>query len=177
MKIHPTLITFVMLALFINPLYAQGARGALVRKVFKWALGGAAVAGAGYAVFSKKNIEEQLQSRIQRDLNNHKDEYFKEIHPVGKAKSIKVHGVESQWTKNPPTDMSELRSYVVRYTIFWEGPITKDGYTKMAALYDAEVGRYVAAEVLATNGTTNQDVGEIATNFLTGLLHGWASSE
>jgi hypothetical protein len=37
----------------------------------------------------------------------------------------------------------------------WEGPIPKDGFTKVGATWDGESQRWLTPEVLATNGITN----------------------
>ena len=52
----------------------------------------------------------------------------------------------------------------VTFTIYWKGPITSDGYTKVAAHYDAQVQRWTRTTILATNGITNGQANEAAFN-------------
>lgn len=170
----------VIVALSVQPAFAQGARGAIAKKVAAWLLGGAAVAGgaaATYAVLNPKDVEAELAARIQRDLSNNKDKFFNKIHPVGKATSIKVHEVKSHWKTTKPRDLDDLVGFDVRYTIFWDGPIQKDGFTKLISTYDAEVGRYVDTNIIATSGITNDDAVNASISFLTGFVQGMAQAQ
>lgn len=165
--------TFVIVALSVQPAFAQGAKGAIAKKITAWLLGGAAVAGgaaATYAALNPKDVEAELAAKIQRDLNNNRDKFFHKIHPVGKATSIKVHEVKSHWKTAKPRNLDDLVGFDVRYTIFWDGPIQKDGFTKLISTYDAEVERYVDTSIIATSGITNDDAVNASISFLTGLL-------
>ena len=104
---------------------------------------------------------ESRDRKLEKALNTRKQEYFDAIHPVGTAKSIKLNST----TSNPP--------YLdVRMTIFWEGPITKEGYTKVAFRFDSEVGRITGLKVEDTNGLTKEDVGFAAGAIIGKLLNG-----
>ncbi|MEI8285480.1 MAG: hypothetical protein WCG52_10880, partial [bacterium] len=99
------------------------------------------------------------QQGLEKALNESRQEFFDAIHPVGTAKSVKINSLNS---KPPFLD--------VRMTIFWEGPIIKDGYTKIAFRYDSEVRRIVGLKVEGTNGMTKEDVGFAAGTILSALL-------
>lgn len=176
MKIRTTTIALVIAALMPQPVFSQGVKGALLKRAAAWILGGAAVAGgaaATYAVLNPKDVEAELAAKIQQDLDNKKDDFFHKIHPVGTAKSIQVHEVKSHWKTDKPKSLADLTSYEVRYTIYWDGPIQKDGYTKLTSTYDAEVGRYVDTTVIATTGVTNGDAVDASIEFLTAFLASW----
>jgi hypothetical protein len=101
------------------------------------------------------------EKQIEQSLNSMKQELFDAIHPVGTAKSVRLNSI----IENPP--------YVdIRVTLYWEGPVTTDGYTKVAFRLDSEVERITALEVEDTNGLTNQDIGFAAGAILGGLLQG-----
>jgi len=105
------------------------------------------------------SLFESKDQQLEKALNTIKQDFFDAIHPVGTAKSIKLNST----TSNPP--------YLdVRMTIFWEGPITKDGYTKVVCRFDSEVGRITGLKVEDTNGLTKEDVGFAAGAILGNLL-------
>ena len=109
--------------------------------------------------------QQSRQQELENTLNQARQEFFDAIHPVGTAKSIKINSL----TANPPF-------LDVRMTIFWEGPITKDGYTKVAFRYDSEVERMLGLQVEDTNGLTKEDVGFAAGAILGSLLEGNSGS-
>ena len=114
-----------------------------------------------FALPSCSPTPESREQRLESALNTIKQDFFNAIHPVGTAKSIKLNST----TSNPP--------YLdVRMTVFWEGPITKDGYTKVAFRFDSEVGRITDLKVEDTNGITKGDIGYAAGAILGSLLQG-----
>ena len=122
-----------------------------------------------------------IEPRIIRELtsafNKCRQSIFDAIHPIGTAKLVKIHDVEIDWKRGEKTNLEEdIKTIGIRYTVFWEGPITKDGFTKMSSTYDAEVGRYTGNRILATNGITNEDVGE-GLGFAIGVAIGASMSE
>jgi hypothetical protein len=104
--------------------------------------------------------EEVIAGAFQTVYSQNKQQIFDKIHPLGIAKSVVVHDVTiTAWKHGRATNRPEdILQYTVRYTIYWEGPITKDGFTKISQTFDTETQRCVSAEILATNGTTNSDV-------------------
>lgn len=97
--------------------------------------------------------ETKIKNAITRDLQSNPKQLFDAFHPVGTGRSVKVHSV--QVGRNGAD---------VTFTIYWRGPITSDGYTKVAAHYDAQVQRWTRTTILATNGITNGQANEAAFN-------------
>ena len=86
---------------------------------------------------------------------------FNGFHPVGTAKGVTVHDVAITWKHGQPTNrLNDVQAYNVRFTLYWEGPITRDGFTKIGATFDAESQRWIGSQIVATNGVTNQQAGE-----------------
>ena len=104
---------------------------------------------------------QNTEAQIELELNEYKQEFFDAIHPIGTANRIKLNSM----VNNPPF-------LDLRITIYWEGPITKDGYTKMAFRIDTEVDRITSVEVEDTNGITNNDLGYAAGFILSSILSG-----
>ena len=104
-------------------------------------------------------ISEQAFAQIlENALNQNKQQIFDKLHPMGTAKSIKVHEVKIRWRNDTPSaDMNNIRGFTSRYTLYWQSPLIDDGFTKLASTYDAESQRYTDTQVLATNGITNSD--------------------
>jgi len=107
--------------------------------------------------------ERDLTQEFQAAMEGDKQMLFNWAHPIGDAKSIKVHDVKLE-------EGSHGRQAAVRFTIYWEGPLTKDGFTKVLGIYDFETGRWVRGEVLETNGTTNAQVLDGITEFIGAAL-------
>lgn len=106
-----------------------------------------------------------MQAKVQASLEASKQQWFDQFHPVGKAKSITVHAVE-------PVKTADGAQTIARFTIYWEGPIKKDGFTKVRAVHDEESNRWVRAEILETNGiTTAQTVNGIGAAVVGFLAH------
>lgn len=101
--------------------------------------------------------------KAQSYLNVHKQEWFERFHPIGTAKSVTVHDLKVNKGANGT-------QAVIRFTLYWEGPIIKDGFTKVRAVHDKESNRFVRAEILETNGTTNAQTVENIAGFVGGLL-------
>lgn len=97
-------------------------------------------------------------------LQQHRQEVFRSIHPVGTAKNIDLHNVSLHTGEVGQPVLS------YRFTVRWEGPIVKDGYTNVHALLDLESQRIVQVDVLATNGTTNAEAQQMLVDF--GVLMG-----
>ncbi len=135
----------------------------------KWAFGGLLV-WAGWTTFKPVDVEAKLAAKIQADLDKNKDAFFHKIHPVGTATSVKVHNVKSYWRKDKPESLNDLQGFDVCYTIYWRGPIIRDGYTKLVSRYDGDIGRYTKSKVIETNGITNDDAMQGVLAFLDGFL-------
>ena len=112
--------------------------------------------------------EQDILNHLQQELPIYKQNIFDSIHPVGTAKSLTVHDVTINWKPNTRhTQPQDILQFTVRFTLYWEGPVTKDGYTKLEKTYDNESQRWVNGSILETNGVTNSD-----TAYLGGFIGG-----
>jgi hypothetical protein len=106
-----------------------------------------------------KSPEEKLTAQVVAVIDTNKQSIFDSFHPVGTAKSVKIHDIGFKWKNNKPSDKpGDLLQVNVRYTVYWDGPIQKNGYTKIEAMFDAESERW-SGKVLATSGITKDEVG------------------
>ena len=123
--------------------------------------------------FSSKSPEDGIKTTLQRAMNESKQNLFKAFHPVGTATRVEVHEVQIYWKNNRPSkNFNDMLGYDVRFTLYWRGPLTSDGFTKVVMRFDNESKRWVQSQILATNGVTNEQAGEAAADFLKGLLEG-----
>jgi len=123
--------------------------------------------------FSSKSPEDVITAALQRAMNENKQNLFKAFHPVGTATRVEVHEVKIYWRNNRPSkNLNDMLGYDVRFTLYWRGPLTSDGFTKVVMRFDNESKRWVQSQILATNGVTNEQAGEAAADFLKGLLEG-----
>jgi len=124
----------------------------------------------------KATVEDRLKAILEIAANRNKQQIFASIHPVGTAKSVVIHDVTViSWKQGRPTNrLEDALKFTVRYTLYWQSPLTTDGYTKVSQSYDAEVQRYIAGEILVTNGVTNSDaayaIGYAAGTILSGVI-------
>lgn len=119
------------------------------------------------------SIEQRILADWQRNTSQTGIQgLFDAIHPTGKATSIKFHDVSiKQWKRGIDTNRYEdIVQYNLRLTLYWEGPVTKDGFTKLNFVYDAEAGRPVGMQILGTNGSTKVDAAKAAGNILELML-------
>lgn len=117
-------------------------------------------------------IREAVKQVLQNSLSQHKQEVFAKLHPIGTAQRVVVHDVDIHWKPGASErDLREALRIDTRFTIYWSGPINKDGYTYVSATYEVEPGRSKEI-VLATNGTLNEQLPELGFNlgFLLGSL-------
>lgn len=87
--------------------------------------------------------------------------FFEMFHPLGKAKSIVVHDVklevdEKDFKRGKFTPVKEY----IRFTIYWEGPVEKSGYTKLQQTFDLESRKTIGWKILSTNGMTTGEATE-----------------
>lgn len=113
---------------------------------------------------STEALEAELGAMLTAFVAEQRQQIFNALHPTGTVTDSKVHEAKvTKWRKGVATNRPEdIAEFVVRYTIYWEGPVTRDGFTKIAQTYDAEVGRYTHSEVLSTNGVTNEEAAQAA---------------
>ena len=125
------------------------------------------IAAATRAAMSPQEIEAAIDTQLQRELQtsfgHNKQQLFNAFHPVGTAKSIVIHDVAiTGWKHSQVTgQIDDILGFSTRFTIYWEGPIVKDGFTKIAATWDNESQRWLPGQVLATNGMTNEQAANL----------------
>jgi len=106
-------------------------------------------------------IQRLLERRWRVFLSDAGQQIFNEVHPVGQVTGTKLHELEVNRKGGVRTNReADIVALAVRYSVFWQGPINKDGYAKLFSVYDAELERITATDLLATNGITNGDVME-----------------
>lgn len=111
----------------------------------------AGVAGLAAIVMVAVIFLQPETERWKRWLLPHIDDIFHAAHPIGEATGLKVTAVGHRHT--PDRDLTD-----VSFTLFWRGPITIDGYSKMRLTLDDDSQAVVDLQVLATNGITNVDL-------------------
>lgn len=104
-----------------------------------------------------------VRDKVNTSLNVTKQKWFDRFHPIGTAKTIKLHETKVENT-------AQGKRTTARFTVYWEGPFTKDGFTKIQAIHDEESNRWVRAEILETNGTTKTQVLDGVGAFLDGFV-------
>jgi hypothetical protein len=126
----------------------------------------AAVPAKQSRTLTPREIEEACATRIQTELQpaleKNKQELFNAFHPIGTAKRLVLHDVAIGGWKhgNVSGRPQDILQFTTRFTIYWEGPITKDGFTKVAATWDCESQRWLPGKILATNGVTNSQAAD-----------------
>jgi hypothetical protein len=113
--------------------------------------------GAGRQV----RAEDVIASRANALLDSSKQQIFDSVHPVGNATAARIDRVTiDRWANdNPTSKVEDVRQFTLDYTVSWEGPLTKQGYTKFRQVYDTESGRCLNTLLLETNGVTYEQVG------------------
>jgi hypothetical protein len=116
---------------------------------------------ASSAALSPQEFETAMTTQLQHDFQlgfeKNKQQLFAAFHPVGTAKSLIVHDVAvSGWKHGQAAArVDEILGFSIRFTIYWEGPLVKDGFTKVSATWDNESQGWLSGQILATNGMTN----------------------
>jgi hypothetical protein len=88
---------------------------------------------------------------------------FDAIHPVGTGVSIQVADLDIEWQEGADrTSTTGIRRYTTEYFLFWSSPLQPKGVTRLRTVHNAELGEMIACDVIATNGTTKEDVKETA---------------
>lgn len=115
--------------------------------------------------------EQILAKQLAQGLNENKQKIFDAFHPVGKATSVTVHEVSINWKNGHPVNSwDDMQQFTVRYTLYWTSPLHDDGFTKITSTFDNETKRYISSQILATNGSTNEDAGNLLGTVLGGVL-------
>jgi hypothetical protein len=164
-----TVVLSATLALIIAPTWYVLALNA--NRETRYKLQNTDVIGRGE---SSEVVNAALTDSPQDFLNQNRQELFDLVHPQGIAKRVIVHDVEFKWKHGRATHRTEdVEQVVVTFTLYWEGPIEKDGFTKMRMTYDNESKRWISTEVLSTNGFTKKDVGEVMVGLMGFAIDKW----
>jgi len=123
------------------------------------AIVGIRCAGNSFFADPQQQALAELRAAAVRDFNASKQIIFNHFHPIGTATSVEVHDVS--FITGPGGETLVL----YRFTLHWEGPITKDGFTKAQLTFDPESQAIVGSTILATNGTTNAEAQQMAFDF------------
>lgn len=128
--------------------------------------------------YTLETLEESIANGFEVLANQNRQQIFNYIHPIGDAKNVKVHDViVTSWKRGRPTGrLDDILQIEIRYTIYWRGPLTTDGYTKISSIIDMETERFVGGQILSTNGTTNEQVA-FGFGYIGGILLHEAFSE
>jgi hypothetical protein len=66
------------------------------------------------------------------------------------------------WKRSQVTGRwDDILGFSTRFTIYWERPVVKDGFTKVTATWDNESRRWLPGQILATNGMTNDQAASL----------------
>lgn len=137
-----------------------------MRSLHKWAIA-VGIASSLWCFFVLLNFggsghmtERQLENAFSEVLNENRDAIFNAIHPVGTAQSVTVHDVHVKWRRDEASEApNEAENVTITFTLHWQGPVTRNGYTKFYVIYDFDVEDFIHQELVATNGITNEDIG------------------
>jgi hypothetical protein len=111
-------------------------------------------AASAPAAISPRDIEDAITTELQRGLqtgfDKNKQQLFNAFHPIGTAKSVIVHDVTiTGWKHSQVTGKeNDILGFSTRFTIYWEGPVVKDGFTKVSATWDNESQRWLPGQSL-----------------------------
>jgi len=96
-----------------------------------------------------KSNEEKLQESVAKWLKDH---------ILATANDVELQEFMLVDKNAKPTDKTDNAvGFGIVFTIFWQGPVTKDGYLKLFAYYDVSLRTFSKVEVVATNGVLNED--------------------
>ena len=82
-----------------------------------------------------------------------------------KSNNIKLHDIKINWrTPSPTNNPRDLKTLSINFTIYWEGPLEKDGFTRFDSLWDCEIERFTDFKILTSSGNVTRK--EIETGVL-----------
>jgi len=105
-----------------------------------------------------KSNEEKLQESVAKWLKGSKQQIVVKYHILATANDVELQEFMLVDKNAKPTDKTDNAvGFGIVFTIFWQGPVTKDGYLKLFAYYDVSLRTFSKVEVVATNGVLNED--------------------
>lgn len=124
-----------------------------------------------------EELQASLTAHVTERLKANKQRLFDGFHPTGRATDVKVNEVKVRWKDGAlRRQWEDVESYAVRFVLYWQGPITTDGYSEIELLYDAAIDRIVSQRVLRTNGITRDDLSSAAGELAADLLRQWSEN-
>jgi hypothetical protein len=109
---------------------------------------------------AESKIRATLISELQKNFAEVKQQRYEKVHVAGgfgKAKDDVIQDVSIRWKSDRPTDNpTDISGFTVDHTLYWETPVTTDGYTRFNDTFDCSSGspQLVDSKILATNGIT-----------------------
>src|SRR5207237_4921204 len=102
-------------------------------------------------------LQHVLTANLTSLFDEKKQQIYDAMHPYGTAKAMRVHDVAITWKGGKDTNRwPDVMEYTVRFTVDWEGLITKNGYTKAEWTFDTE-SQHWRARVVSSNGKTTDE--------------------
>jgi hypothetical protein len=120
----------------------------------------ASIVGRGSDSSAESRIRDTLVSALQEKFGRDKQQRYEKIHlagELGQAKNDVIQDVSIQWKDGRPTDnAADIAVFTVDHTLYWQTPLTKDGYTRFTDTYDCSSGtpQLTNSKIVATNGIT-----------------------
>lgn len=109
---------------------------------------------------AQSKVQKAITAAFQEEFSRDKQERYEKAHLAGEfgtAKKDVIQGASIQWKGGRATDnAADVASFVVDHTLYWETPLTSDGYTRFNDTYDCTSGspELVNSKIVATNGVT-----------------------
>lgn len=101
---------------------------------------------------------------------------FNAVHPVGNGVSIQVEEVDVDWKPGSTRRrLEDIHKFRTTYVLHWQGVIRPTGWTRLKLAYNNELNAVTSNEIIASTGTTNAEVSDMA--FGVGFLLGQAAME
>ena len=109
---------------------------------------------------SESKVQAAITSALQEEFSRDKQQRYEKIHlagELGTAKKDVIQSVSVQWKGGHATDnVADVAGFTVDHTLYWQTPLTADGYTRLSDTYDCSSGtpELTNSNIVATNGIT-----------------------
>ena len=113
-----------------------------------------------------KSDQEKMREGAEKFLKANKQQILEKYHLLATAKDVELKDFALADRNSQVTDkMENAVGYGIAFVIYWEGPVTKDGFLKLIAFYDFSARTFTDVRVVQTNGVLNEDaakgIGEV----------------